>query len=81
MPSETFLGKLKIKVTLEGHINELFWAITPTYVHGLKKCTGVLLKDWKCHLKHLFMHVHLPSPPFTPPAPPPPKKKKKFLSD
>ena len=47
MPLETFLGKLKIKVTLEGHINELFWVITPTYMHGFpkKKCTGVLLKE------------------------------------
>ena len=33
MPFETFLGRLKVKVTLEGHINELFWAITPTYMH------------------------------------------------
>ena len=31
-----FLGRLKVKVTLEGHINELFWAITPTYMHGFK---------------------------------------------
>ena len=31
---ETFvLGRLKVKVTLEGHINELFWAITPLYMH------------------------------------------------
>ena len=28
-----FLGRLKVKVTLEGHINELFWAITPIYMH------------------------------------------------
>ena len=34
MPFETFLGWLKAKVTLEGHIHELFWAITPTYMHG-----------------------------------------------
>ena len=27
-----FLGRLKVKVTLEGHINELFWAITPIYI-------------------------------------------------
>ena len=34
MPLETFfIGKLKVKVTLEGHINELFWAITPIYMH------------------------------------------------
>ena len=28
-----FLGRLKVKVTLEGHINEFFWAITPIYMH------------------------------------------------
>ena len=33
MTFETFLGRLKVKVTLEGHINELFWAITPIYMH------------------------------------------------
>ena len=27
------LGRLKVKVTLEGHINELFWAITPKHMH------------------------------------------------
>ena len=32
-----FIGKLKVKVTLEGHINEIFWAITPTYMHGFQK--------------------------------------------
>ena len=31
-----FLGRLKVKVTLGGHINELFWAIKPTYMHGLQ---------------------------------------------
>ena len=31
-----FLGRLKVKVTLEGHINELFWAITPTYMNGFQ---------------------------------------------
>ena len=36
MPSETSLGRLKVKVTLEGHINELLWAITPTYMHGFQ---------------------------------------------
>ena len=30
------LGRLKVKVTLEGHINEIFWAITPTYMHGFQ---------------------------------------------
>ena len=33
---ETFLGRLKVKVTLEGHINEHFWAITSTYMHGFQ---------------------------------------------
>ena len=28
-----FLGRLKVKVTLEGHINELFWAITLIYIY------------------------------------------------
>ena len=36
MPFETFLGRLKVKVTLEGHINELSWNITPTYMHGFQ---------------------------------------------
>ena len=36
MPFETFLGRLKVKVTLEGHINELFWAITPIYMYGFQ---------------------------------------------
>ena len=27
-----FLGTLKVKVTLEGLINVLFWAITPIYI-------------------------------------------------
>ena len=31
-----FLGRLKVKVTLEGHINELFWAITPINMHGFQ---------------------------------------------
>ena len=29
-----FLGRLKVKVTLEGHINKLFWAITPIYIYA-----------------------------------------------
>ena len=33
MPFEIFLGRLKVTVTLEGHINELFWALTPTNTH------------------------------------------------
>ena len=36
MPFNTFLGWLKVKVILEGHINELFWALTPTYMHGFQ---------------------------------------------
>ena len=34
-----FLGRLKVKVTLEGDINELFLghnSITPTYMHGFQ---------------------------------------------
>ena len=33
---ETFLGRLKVEVTLEGQINEHFWAITTTYMHGFQ---------------------------------------------
>ena len=33
---EIFLSRLNVKVTLEGHINELFWAITPIYMHGFQ---------------------------------------------
>ena len=33
---ETFLGRLEVKVTLAGHINELFRAITLTYMHGFQ---------------------------------------------
>ena len=37
MPFETFfLGRLNVKDTLEGHINDLFWATTPIYVHGFQ---------------------------------------------
>ena len=36
MSFETFLGRFKVKVTLEGHTNELFWAITATYMHGFQ---------------------------------------------
>ena len=36
VPLKYFLGRLKVKVTLEGHINELFWVIAPTYMHGFQ---------------------------------------------
>ena len=37
MPYETdFLGRLKVKITLEGHINKLVRAITPTFMHGFQ---------------------------------------------
>ena len=36
MSFETFLGRLTVKVTPEGHINELFWAITPMYTHAFQ---------------------------------------------
>ena len=29
-----FSGRLKVKVTPEGHINELLWAVTPTFMYG-----------------------------------------------
>ena len=41
MPFETFFsGRLKVKVTLVGHINELFWAITPIYMHEFQNNFG-----------------------------------------
>ena len=43
MPFETFLDRLKVKVTLEGHINEIFWAITPTYMHGFQNSFAQVL--------------------------------------
>ena len=36
MSFETFLGRLKVKVTLEGHINKLVWAVTPTIMYGFQ---------------------------------------------
>ena len=36
MVFKTFLGRLKVKVTLEGHINEHFWAITLHICMGFK---------------------------------------------
>ena len=36
MSFKIFLGRLKVKVTLEGHINEFFWVITPTHMHGFQ---------------------------------------------
>ena len=33
MSFETFLGRMKVKVTLEDHINELVRAITHTFMH------------------------------------------------
>ena len=40
MPFETFLGRLKVTVTLG-----LFWAITPTHMHGFQNNLGVLLEE------------------------------------
>ena len=34
MPFEHSFRLVEVKVTLEGHINEIFLAITPTYIHG-----------------------------------------------
>ena len=36
MPFETFLGRLKVKVTLKGYINQFVRAITPTFMHGFQ---------------------------------------------
>ena len=80
-----FLGRLNVKVTLEGHINELFWAITPIHMHGFQNnfAQVVLLEESKCHLNNLSCtYTYHPHHPFTPhphphPHPPPKKKKKK----
>ena len=45
MPFETILGRLKVKVTLEGHIKELFWAITPIYI-----CMNFKINLHRCSL-------------------------------
>ena len=42
MPFETFLGRLKVKVTFEGHINWLVRAITPTFMHEFQNKLVVL---------------------------------------
>ena len=76
------LGRLKVNVTLEGHINELFWAITLTYMHGfqndLHRCPS-----WRVKLSfETFVHARtltLPLPSPVPPPPPPLKKKKDFF--
>ena len=36
MSFETFLGRLKVKDTLESHMIEIFWAITATCMHGFQ---------------------------------------------
>ena len=37
MPFEIFFfGRSKVKVTLEGHINKLIWAMTPTFMHRFR---------------------------------------------
>ena len=78
MPFEAFVGRLNVKVTLEGHINELFWAITPIYFAPvLSLRVNVPFET--------FVHVRTLTPPHPfiplPPPPPPPQKKKYFLSD
>ena len=84
--TETFLRQLKVKVTLEGHINELLWAITPTYMHGFQNNFAQVFSLKRVELPfETFVHARTlyPPPPFTPPPPPPPpppphqKKKKK----
>ena len=34
MTFEIYFRSVKVKVTLEGHINELFWVITPIYIYA-----------------------------------------------
>ena len=75
MPSETFLGRLNVKVTHEGHINELFWAITPTYMHGFQNNFAQVF-----FLKSRSTICNMCSCTYTyPPFNPPPQKKKKRL--
>ena len=38
-----FLGRLKAKVTLEGHINKLVRAITHTFLHGFQNTSAQLV--------------------------------------
>ena len=37
------LGRLRVNVTLAGHINEIFRAITPTYMHGFQNNFALVL--------------------------------------
>ena len=76
-----FLGRLKVKVTLEGHINELFWAITPTYMHGFQNNFAKVfsLKSRSAIWNICSCMYTYPPPPFTLPPPPPPQKKKKKI--
>ena len=70
-----FLGRLKVKVTLEGHINELCWAITPTYMHGFQNSFAQVFS-----LKSRSAIWNICSCTYTyPPSPPKKKKKKRFF--
>ena len=80
MPFETFLGRLNVKVTLEGHINELLWAITPTYMQGFQNNFAHVFSlrvdlplETFVHARTLTLPLHL--------LPPPLHQKKMFLSD
>ena len=76
MSFEIFLGKLKVKVTLEGHINELFWAITPTYMHEFQNnFAQVFSLKSKSAIWNICSCTYTYSPPTF--IPPPQKKKKK----
>ena len=78
MPFETFLGRLKVKVTLEGYINELFWAITPTYMHGFQNnFARVFSLKTKIAICNICSCTYTYPPPFTPPPPPSKKKSNK----
>ena len=84
-----FLGRLKVKVTLEGHINELFCAITHIYRHGFQnnfaqvfslKSRNAIWNIYSC----TYTYPHPPTPTTSlystpPPPPPPPNKKKKVF--
>ena len=85
MSFETFLGRLKVTVTPEGHINELSWAIIPTYMHGFQNNFAQVF-SLKLEVPfETFVHARTLIP-LLPLPPPPPhakkrRKKERFLSD
>ena len=61
MPFETFLNRLKVKVTGVKKMSkcsyiEIVRTITCTFMHGFQNhfCTVVVLEREKCQLKHFF---------------------------